>query len=437
MRKQILRPILALLLSGIIGATAFAQDPIKSNRNVGQAGLNQFETPKEDYSDFDGVKVKLGGDFALQFQGLDHSNDAQDVLGADGSVLVNNTLKEIQPYFNNATANMNIDVQLAPGVRMNLVTYLSSRHHTEAWVKGGYIQFDALPFLNSELVDKIMKDVTIKVGHMEINYGDAHFRRTDNGNAIYNPFVGNYIMDAFATEIGAEVYYRKNNIIGMIGVSNGEIKGDVVKVDDRQPSVYGKLGYDNQVDEDLRLRLTGSFYANSGYNRNTLYAGDRTGSRYYYVMANTEASSSAAFTTGRFSPGFNKVTSFMINPFVSYKGIEFFGTYEHTAGLARQNDEETLEDGGYTQLAADLLYRFGENDNFYIGGRYNQVKGNATGDADEVTINRYQIGAGWFLTNNILAKVEYVNQEYKDFAENNILYGGRFNGVMVEAVIGF
>ena len=40
---------------------------------------------------------------------------------------------------------------------------------------------------------------------MEINYGDAHFRRSDNGNAIYNPFVGNYIMDAFTTEIGGEV----------------------------------------------------------------------------------------------------------------------------------------------------------------------------------------------------------------------------------------
>jgi hypothetical protein len=36
--------------------------------------------------------------------------------------------------------------------------------------------------------------VTVKVGHMEINYGDAHFRRSDNGNALYNPFVGNYIM---------------------------------------------------------------------------------------------------------------------------------------------------------------------------------------------------------------------------------------------------
>ena len=49
---------------------------------------------------------------------------------------------------------------------------------------------------------------TVRVGHIEINYGDAHFRRSDNGNAIYNPFVGNYIMDAFTTEIGGEVYLK-------------------------------------------------------------------------------------------------------------------------------------------------------------------------------------------------------------------------------------
>ena len=62
-----------------------------------------------------------------------------------------------------------------------------------------------------------MEIVTVTVGHFEINYGDAHFRRSDNGNAIYNPFVGNYIMDAFTTEIGAEVYLEADGVIAMGG----------------------------------------------------------------------------------------------------------------------------------------------------------------------------------------------------------------------------
>ena len=54
-----------------------------------------------------------------------------------------------------------------------------------------------------------MKYATIKIGQMENNDGDAHFRRSDNGNSLVNPFVGNNIMDAFITEMGMEVYYNR------------------------------------------------------------------------------------------------------------------------------------------------------------------------------------------------------------------------------------
>ena len=67
-----------------------------------------------------------------------------------------------------------------------------------------------------------MEYVTVKAGHFEINYGDDHFRRTDNGNAMYNPFVGNLLMDAFTTEIGGEVYLRQGPWLAMGGVFGGE-----------------------------------------------------------------------------------------------------------------------------------------------------------------------------------------------------------------------
>jgi hypothetical protein len=124
-----------------------------------------------------------------------------------------NPLIGIGSGFNLATANLNIDAQLADGIRVNLITYLSSRHHPEAWVKGGFFQIDKLPMFNSEALDNLMDYVTFRVGHFEINYGDGHFRRTDNGNAMHNPFVGNYILDAFTTEIGAELYFRHNGFL--------------------------------------------------------------------------------------------------------------------------------------------------------------------------------------------------------------------------------
>ena len=59
------------------------------------------------------------------------------------------------------------------------------------------------------------------------------------------------------------------------------------------------------------------------------------------------------------------------------------------------------------------------------------------GVTQDITINREVASAGWFLTRNIMMKVEYVNQEYHHYAADNILNGGRFNGEMVEASIAF
>ncbi len=415
---------------------------IDNFRPYDQTGVNIFETPKDMNTSFDGVKVRVGGAFAQQFQALNHENAAfKDTAGS-----VVNGLYAMSPGFNLATANLNIDVQLEDGVTLNMVTYLSSRHHAEAWVKGGYIQFDKLPFFNSETIDELMKKVTIKVGHMEVNYGDAHFRRTDNGNAIYNPFVGNYLVDAFNTEIGGEIYYRNDGVIAMLGMTGGEINGNVsdpdpngigsTETDDklaRSPAILGKLGYDKQINDDFRFRITGSTYYTASSSRNHILDGDRGGSRYYLVMSAPGASAGDDFRTGRYNPGFgDEVTLFMGNVFMKYQGLELFGIAEFGSGKS-SNEVDTRK---FTHLAADLLYRFGAKENVYVGGRYNTVSADDVTGAD-ITINRVQLGAGWFITKNILAKLEYVNQTYDGFAASSRLADGKFNGIMVEAVIGF
>lgn len=404
-------------------------------------GLNTFEAPKT-ASRLRGTtpQLRIGGAFAQQFQALDHANNEFVVDGENLSAL-----EDIGPGFNLATANLNVNALLADGVQVQLETYLSSRHHTETWVKGGYLQVDGAPWLGSPLVDRIFEVATVKVGHMEINYGDAHFRRTDNGNAFYNPFVGNNIMDAFTTEIGGEVYARSNGAIAMVGVSNGEIKGSITDPEGRSYSLYGKLGIDRQVTEALRLRLTGSAYGNRNAGRNTLYGGDRSGSRFYSVLTAPGTSASSAFTTGRVNPGFTEsVTSVMLNPFVKFNGLELFGTYEVTTGFAGGEAESV--DRAWTQLAADAVYRFLPNEQAYLGARYNRVSGELLGArvdgaittaGDAVSIDRYEVAAGWFPTRNLLLKASYVDQTYNDFPTGDILNGGSFNGFMVEGTLAF
>lgn len=438
----------ALFLLPIIGQS---QNDIQYYRPYDQRGTNIFETPKSDMGVSGDFKVRLGANFAQQFQALEHENNAAYVPISAADSTNANQLIDLSNGFNLATANMNIDAQLGEGIRVNVVTYLSARHHQEAWVKGGFVQFDELPFFNSEMVDKVMDNLTIKVGHYEVNYGDAHFRRSDNGAALYNPFIENLILDAFNTEIGGELIYQRNGLVVVGAVTSGEIKGDVVALPDlkpedkddkskKSPAFVGKLGFDKQINDDLRLRLTGSAYYTASSRANNIYGGDRAGSRYYLIMENTKASTSANYYSGRLNPRYSdKVASFMINPFIKYKGIEFFGTYENASG--RLSSEADMRNA--TQIAADLIVRFGKEENFYVAGRYNTLTaelpaaGPNFGADNPVTINRYEVSAGWFVNKNVLAKLAYINQEYKDFPTTSILSEGKFNGFMVEAVVGF
>ena len=334
-----------------------------------------------------------------------------------------------------ATANLDLDVALYDGVNMHLRTYLSSRHHHEPYVKGGYFQVDKLEFISEGFLEDLMQHVTIKIGHMENNYGDAHFRRSDNAQALYNPFVGNLIMDSFTTEVGAELYYNTNNgFFGMLGFTNGKLNQSTSKSNGTTggAAFLAKLGYDKQITDDFRFRLTGSLY-NTGYAQNVyLYTADRAGSRYYNIMQDASATSDD-FRSGRFDPGFsNKITAIMVNPFVKYGGLEFFGTVELTSGRAlSETDRRNAE-----QYAGEVIYNFGKSENLFVGGRYNTVSAELA-SGDDVTVNRFQLGAGWFLTKNVLMIVEYVDQQYKDYPVGSLLDEGKFNGLKAEAVISF
>ncbi len=411
---------------------------------------NVFEDPKIEAPDYSGVKVTVGGDFALQFQSLKHSTEAASLGilnttgGTTGLPAVPNTLRVMGSDFNLPTANLDVNAYLSKGVKLHLRTYLSARHHNEAWVKGGYLQIDNLDFIQEGFASEIMKHARVKVGMDELNYGDAHFRRTDNGKALTNPFVGNYIMDSFTTEAFGEVYGFYNNFVGMIGVSNGKLNQTAVKgVNDNAPSIYAKVAYDKQIQSDLRVRLSGSVIKTDGLSTGQyLYSGDRAGSRYYYVLlTENDLMGTNNYATGRFNPNFRKMLAFQINPFIKYQGLEFFGLFEHVSGNRLVNaTTERDTDGSYTQLGAELLYRLGNKEQFYLGGRYNSVTGKDWKDAPERKINRFNIGGGWYMTPNVLAKIEYVNQEYNNsdvWGPTNALKGGKFNGVMLEATIGF
>jgi hypothetical protein len=406
---------------------------IQHMRPLDQRGLNVFESPKEPGAKYDGFKLSWGGAFAQQFQNLTHQNTAlakpgKDAAGKDVNL---NSLIPIGSGFNNANANLYLNVQLARGIRVAVETYASARHHNETWVKDGYFLIDGSP-IDSKLLDRIMEVATLKVGHFEVNYGDQHFRRSDNGMTLYNPFVGNFVIDAFTTEIGAEAYLRKNGYLAMVGMTGGEVKGQVTAPGRRGPSYLAKLGVDKQLTSDIRVRLTGSLYKKDRSASGTLTSGDRAGSRYYDVLENVISTESAQAWSGAIQSGMrNNVTAFVINPFVKVGGAEFFGNVETMTGAAAGETNRTLR-----QLVGEGLYRFADN-KLYVGGRVNSVHGELQGIANDISVKRYQAGGGWFVTPNVLSKIEFVRQNYENFPSTDIRSGGKFQGFMIEGVVAF
>ncbi len=461
--KQTIRTLILLcLVSGLAKSQQLATSGMQFFRPNDQRGVNSFETDKTDTTPFKGTFIHIGGAFADDWQSLtdqNYTNTKTTLNHADSG----NVLAKLGGGFQLGWGNMYMDGQLADGIRTNITVYLATVHHEDTWVKNGYLQIDKLNFLGSDVVNDIMKYVTIQAGFIEDDYGDQHFRRVDGGNGMYNPFIENYIMDEFATETGAEFYYHNDGWLGMVGITNGELNPQIkesgtVDAESGKPVAYdpsflAKLGYDKQVNSDFRFRLTGSFYENQNGSVTLLDAGDRAGSHYSLVMANTAAPVSAptnsaednTFTQGRFGPGFStQISTFMINPFIKYDGLEFFGTYESASG--RGASELTTRNA--TQMAADVIYRFGATQQFWVGFRFNTLKEQlapVSANIPDVTIQRIVGSIGWFPVTAVLMKVEYVSQTYTGFdnalisaaSANGIYNAGKFGGIIGEADVAF
>ena len=221
----------------------------------------------------------------------------------------------------------------------------------------------------------------------------------------------------------------------------------------KSPSIFAKVAYDKTF-SDLRFRLSASIYTNSNIQRNTLYAGDRTGSHYFLAMEpaltnGVATAQGSQFTSGRFNPDVpNRVQAIMINPFIKFKGLEIFGSYEIINGsnygdVSGPVERRVWEKRNFTQYSIEGAYRFLPREQVYVAARYIGMTGEPRGVVDangtqlEVKIDRMAIAAGWFPTKNMLLKGEYVVQNFKDFPTTDYRNEGKFSGFVIEAVIGF
>jgi hypothetical protein len=151
-------------------------------------------------------------------------------------------------------------------------------------------------------------------------------------------------------------------------------------------------------------------------------------------MENTTSTETSNAWSGNVRPGMSdNITAMVLNPFVKIGGLEFFGNLEKATG---KSAAETA-DRTWTQKSGEVVYRFLDNEKLYVGARYNTASGTLVGIPNDVSVDRKQLAAGWYVTPALLSKIEYVVQNYNDFPTSDIRSGGQFKGFMIEGAVAF
>ena len=415
--------------------------------------VQQFE-PEKDTSAFNGKpEVSFATDLSFYYQGL-----SQTYYGttANGTTYTDPKATAIESGLILPTANFDINAKVMSGFNVKLQTMLAGHHHNDTYVKGGYATIDNLDFVAPGFLSNIMHDTTIKIGVNDINYGDDQYRRTDNANVMRNPFITNMGVEGYLQGTHVEVLYRIPSIssFAMVGITNGqanpqdvakqEYDANTASASSNRYGVYGKIGFDHDYSDDLRFRATESVYAINGSNRNDLYSSDKAG--------NVITSVFGAGASDAMSSGWNAMSGYVKTPsgsyvlksaadivasktnlFLKYKDTELYGMYEIADGADVYDKSMKMN-----HYAIDLVQRF-YNDKFWAAARYEDavVKyADAFRDFGDAELTQWQLGLGWFLSKNAVAKLEYIDQKRENFS----IYktgDAEFKGFMVNASLSF
>jgi hypothetical protein len=428
----------ALLVLGVTAIPdAYAQEEKPAWQKTDDDLQARLNTPQFDEDE----RLKIGVQAVGVLQLLSHSNDP-------------GTLPDVEGGFQSAAGNLTLDARITDGIDVYAELYLSSPHHTgDVFDREGYLYVDYLPELFGGL-NRIFEHVDLKAGHMELNFGDQHFYRSDVAQVMDNPLIGNYIVDANTIGVGVELYGFAGPLTAVIGYNSGATTGDFT--DGHRNAWLGKLALGRLGGP---YRLSGSFYTVDqsrngpgfplGGSSSNLFAGNFSGSRYAAVWDGSPDAGQLLLGGGQ------DVTAFQLDGRVGpVEGLTVSGLFgwfqdDDTNGFFVDPDAGRSGDDGnptdeWTYFGATAQYYLA--DPFYLAVRYNAASANTLSDQDaEGIVQRVQAGFGlWVVPKRLIFKAEYVNQWAQDFAPNamrlrslDLATDPKFYGVMAEIAVNF
>ncbi|HTV46866.1 MAG TPA: hypothetical protein VMG59_00350 [Phycisphaerae bacterium] len=343
----------------------------------------------------------------------------------------------LDPGFQTAYGNLDFLATIPGKLDVFFDLYLSSvGHPSTTYGDQGYLIIKQLPppFAGGPIGD-IFNYINLKAGAFDIDFGDQNFHRSNNAFVELNPLIGNAVVDPSAEQIGFELYSVKGPIYWLAGFSNGTTTGYFDY--GSNPAVHGKVwGY---IGNDLRLSAS-VYYCDLGGTANAedlatdnqitdLYASTRSGEPYNGIF-------NAGDDGGQITPEAGlDVQAYQGDITWNHWPWEMYGNVGWTQDSAY--DERWL----YGQAMA--TYHITAP--LYVAAQYSFAYAGAVHGVDtNGWVGRVQVGGGYWLTKSILTKVEYVYQQYYNFAPDTGMVSGvvasdnpRFSGVTAEIAFGF
>lgn len=389
--------------------------------------------------DTEQTKLFLNVATAGTFQALQHDN-AFNAAGAK--------LGRLEPGFQNAFGDFGFLAKFGKDEEIEVYfdMYLSSRNHpSTTYGNEGYIILHGIPgeLESLNVLDGLFEHIDVKAGHFLIDFGDQRFHRSNNAWAHSNPLVGNFVIDPNIVTIGMELRGKEDRPFRwVLGVSNGTTTEDFN--DGRGFEYHVKL-----IAVPVEgLRFSGSYLASdhsdnpprgvAGGSGIQIFSGNRSGERYGAILGGGQAPGGVLPQAGE------DLTAWQVD--ATWKGempLELYGHYGSTkdSDINGSLPGEPTEEWSY--YAADAVWRFTER--FYGAARYSAGVADTIGGApSDGRVDRVQVGGGYWFGSHMLMKLEWVNQDYKDFAPGVIMNNGiqasrdpSFGGVVAEVSFQF
>jgi len=361
---------------------------------------------------FGSIDMYLGLQSAGRFQILD---DSDVFVGGVES-------PNLDPSFQTAWGDLPFMFNIDNGKMLVFFDlYLSSRPHpSTTYGNEGYILIRELPDNlpgNEWINNTIFKFVNVKAGHFEIDFGDAHYRRSDNAWVQRNLLIGNYLVDPDVEEIGMEIFGKDTKFNWLFGLSSGTTTENFVE-GRGIASLHGKLwGYPMK---DLRLSASG-YYVDHSDNplpssgppavagtKGSLFSGRRSGGPYGGVMGGGNSPGDLLLGNDK------QVTALQGDVTWNPGSWDFYGHFGWMKDADLNGSALTDPEDRWIYAAIEGAYHF--TPRAYVAARYCYAAAQELRSVDsDGHVQRIQLGGGYWLTKNVLAKAEYVYEKFSDF----------------------